>query len=85
MVRASTRAQREKGDRSGSFTGDAGSCPCELAATLLALAAEHHEQEARERDGGRGPEHADQPQDGQRVLAGGRVVVVAEQQQPADR
>ena len=31
-----------------------------------------------------GPEHADQPDDRKRVLAGRGVVVVAEQQQPAD-
>ena len=49
------------------------------------LAAEHHEHEARQRDRGRRSQDPDQPQDRKRVLAGRRVVVVAEQQQPADR
>ena len=49
------------------------------------LAPEHHEHETPQRDRGRRPQDADQPQDRQRVLAGGRVVVVAEQEQPADR
>ena len=55
------------------------------ATPILRLAAEHHEQESRQRDGRRRAQHADQPQDRKRVLAGGRVVVVAEQEQPADR
>ena len=46
---------------------------------------EHDQEERAQRDRRRGPEDADQADDRERVLAGRGIVVVAQEQQAADR